>query len=120
MRFTLLAIALLLCSCGAQPPPLRTSAEIQQLIRLADQALRLVQRVEDHASDDDVRADMRQMIAAVTAIKTPSLDAKDIGDPTTIRGIDGRAAGEVTACAAVSSTEFLSTENMKSILLMEV
>jgi len=119
MRFTVLAIALLLCSCNSQPAPLRNSDEIRQLIALADQTLRFVQKVESHASDDDVSADLRKLVTAVSAIRRPQIQVENLAGPTTIRGIDTQAAGKVTACAATASQEFLSIQGLRSILLVQ-
>jgi hypothetical protein len=104
MRYVLLATALLLSSCGAQPPPPRSLSEVQQFIGLAERAVRLAQKVESHAPADDIQALTLQLTEAALATQLRTRNGENQGNSTTIRGMDVLASAEVVGCARAEAT----------------
>lgn len=112
MRYVLLAAALLLSSCGAQPPPPRSPTDVQQFIVLVEGAVRLAQKVESHASPDDIQSLTRQLTAAVLTVKLRSANSDNRGRATVSHHRAALAAADVLGCTRAQATELATTETM--------
>jgi hypothetical protein len=65
MRIMLLAAVLVIAACDSQPP--KTAADIDQIIRVADEAMHVTQIISAGAPAADVHAAMEQMSVALNA-----------------------------------------------------
>jgi hypothetical protein len=67
MRIVLLAALLVIAACDSQPP--KTAVDINPIIRLADHAIQVTQKISAGAPAADVHAAMEQMGYALTAAR---------------------------------------------------
>jgi hypothetical protein len=67
MRIVLLVAVLVIAGCDSQPP--KTAADVNQIIRLADEAMHVVQKISAGAPAADVDAAVEQMNSALDAAR---------------------------------------------------
>ena len=65
MRIVLLAAVLRIAACDSQPP--KTAVDVNQIIRVADEAMHVTQQIRAGASAADVHAAMEQMSVVLEA-----------------------------------------------------
>jgi hypothetical protein len=121
MRTLFLVAVLTLTACDSQPQP-KTIDEINQIIRIADKSIGVVQKIGAGASTADVQGAMRELYATLDA-------ARSQVDEITLRVTVGEYLGRgsidpinVSACisAHAASVHYLEHESTRPTWVMNV
>jgi hypothetical protein len=110
MRTMLLAAALTLTACDAQPP--KTIDEINQIVRLADEAIGVAEKIGRGASTADVHEALGAMNLALGAARK---QINEIASRVSIAKYQGRGSidpRDLSVCLNVTFTSAASVEQM--------
>ncbi|HKQ16394.1 MAG TPA: hypothetical protein VJT80_23450 [Steroidobacteraceae bacterium] len=126
MRIVLLVAVLVIAGCDSQPP--KTAADVNQIIRLADEAMHVVQKISAGAPAADVDAAVEQMNAALDTARAQieavgrrisvakyygrgSIDPRDLGaciDTVINTPLLGRMPNDIRGPLLMSTVECVS------------
>jgi hypothetical protein len=110
MRTMLLAAALTLTACDSRPP--KTIDEINQIVRLADGALGVAEKINQGTSTADVHQALENMNVALAAAREQINDIMRRLSSAKYQGRGSIDPRDVSACLNASSTTAASIEQM--------